>query len=270
MAEPLFEYWSEVRARISTASQVLLACDFDGTVSSIVLRPEDATILPECVEALRDVAALPSYEVAILSGRALADVRARAGLPEAFYSGNHGMEIEGPGLTIRDEAVERAQHLMVRLREALQPVVAEFSGAFVEDKGVSLSVHHRMTPESLAPQVRERVSQVVAHAIAGENVIVVQGKKVLDVRLRAAWDKGAALRALVQVLSQRSGGTPRLPIYVGDDATDEDAFREVNRMGGVSVLVGPAEQKTEAEYRIDSPVDVAGFLRRLTEMATRD
>ena len=124
-------------------------------------------------------------------------------------------------------------------------MVGQVSGAFVEDKGISLSVHYRMTPDELEPDVQERVGQATADAVANGDVIVVQGKRVLDVRPAAACDKGAALRLLMAILSERKGtrrADSRIPIYIGDDTTDEDAFREVNRNDGVSVLVGPAEK----------------------------
>ena len=269
MAEPLSEHWPEIEARIRAANHVLLACDFDGTLSPIVPRPEDAYILPDCAEALKELAELPTYDVAIVSGRALADVRARAGLQNALYSGNHGMEIEAPGLMIEDEVAERARRVMRELRQALAPVVGQVSGAFVEDKGISLSVHYRMTPDLLEPDVQERVGQATANAVANGDVIVVQGKRVLDVRPAAARDKGMALRFLMEILSERTDEESRLPIYIGDDTTDEDAFREVNRNDGVSVLVGPIERATVARYRVESPEDVAEFLRRLASLGRR-
>ena len=267
MAELLFERWPEIEARIGAARHVLLACDFDGTLSPIVPRPEDAYILPACADALRELAELPKYDVAIVSGRALADVKARAGLQNAMYSGNHGMEIETPGLVIEDEVTERARRVMRELRDALEPTVGQVSGAFVEDKGISLSVHYRMTPDELEPEIQARVRQATADAVAGGDVIVVQGKRVLDVRPAAARDKGAALRFVMGALAKGTGDESRLAIYVGDDTTDEDAFREVNRTEGVSVLVGPAERATEAQYRVESPDEVAAFLKRLAAIA---
>ena len=269
MAEPLFDHWPEMEARIGAADHVLLACDFDGTLSPIVPRPEDAYILPACAEALRELSELPTFDVAIVSGRALADVRERVGLKSAIYSGNHGMEIQGPGLVIEDEVTERSRRVMRELRQALEPVVGQVRGAFVEDKAISLSVHYRMTPDELEQEIQERVLEATADAVAKGDVIVVQGKKVLDIRPAAARDKGAALRFVMEALAKGTGDESRLAIYVGDDTTDEDAFREVNRTGGVSVLAGPAERATAAQYRVESPEDVAEFLKRLVRIEAR-
>ena len=262
MAEPLFEHWVEVRARLQAAGHVLIACDFDGTLSPIVDHPEDASILPACVDALGRLAELARFDVAIVSGRALDDVRGRAGIPGAIYSGNHGMEIDVPGMAIEDDVAERAWLVMADLRRGLEGGVGEIDGAFVEDKGVSLSVHFRMAAEELEARVQQVVRDATAEAVAEGRIIVVEGKKVLDIRPAAARDKGAALRFIMEALEGMSGAQ-RLPFYLGDDTTDEDAFREVNRAGGVSVFVGGADRDTEAAYRVDGPVDVGAFLSEL-------
>ncbi len=264
MAEQLNNHWPEIKARIQAADRVLIASDFDGTLSPIVPRPEDAYILPECADALRQLTELPKCDVAIVSGRALEDVQERAGIPNLICCGNHGMEIVAPGIAIEDDAAEQARLIMTDLRQALEPAVSRISGAFVEDKGISLSVHSRMTPDELEPKVQETVRDATASAVAEGKIIVVQGKKVLDIRPAAARDKGAALRFVIETLQRVSGVQP-LPVYIGDDTTDEDAFREVNRSGGISVLVGEPDRDTAAAYRLDSPADVAVFLTDLAD-----
>ena len=262
MAEPLNEHWSDIEARIRAADHVLIASDFDGTLSPIVSHPDDAYILPECADALRRLTELPGYAVAIVSGRALEDVQERAGIPNLICCGNHGMEIVAPGIEIEDGVAEQAWLIMAELRRALEPAVSQINGAFVEDKGMSLSVHSRMTPEELEPKVQKIVRDVTAGAAAEGKIIVVQGKKVQDIRPAAARDKGAALRFIMDTL-QRTTRTQLFPIYIGDDTTDEDAFREVNASGGISILVGEPDHDTAAAYRLDSPADVAAFLTDL-------
>ncbi len=264
MAEPLFNHRSDIEARIRAVDHVLIACDFDGTLSPIVPHPRDAYILTECADALRQLTQQPGYAVAIVSGRALEDVRDRVGLPNAIYSGNHGIEIAAPGLVFEDDAVERARLLMADLRRGLEPGISQINGAFVEDKGLSLSVHSRMTPDELEPKVQEIVHAVTANAVADGEITVVQGKKVLDIRPAAARDKGAALRFIMDTLLRMSE-TQFFPIYIGDDTTDEDAFREVNLSGGLSILVGGPDRDTAATYRLDSPADVAEFLNGLVD-----
>ena len=263
MTRTLFECWDEVDARIRASGRVLLACDFDGTLAPIVERPEDARILPECAEALREIASLPAFEVAVISGRALVDVRARVGLSEAVYSGNHGMEIEGTGLSAEDETAAAARMTMRDIARSLASAIAAIPGAFVEDKGLSLSIHYRLTPDDLEPEVEARAREALAEPVAGGQVIIVQGKKVLDIRSASARDKGAALRFLMEILDRRGDGEAHMPIYLGDDRTDEDAFRAANRADGISVYVGPGGWGTDAMYQLDAPADVALFLQRL-------
>ena len=265
MAEPLTPNWQDIETRIQAAPRVLIACDFDGTLSPIVPHPDDAAILPECLNALRQLTELPHFHVAILSGRGLDDVRARVGLANATYSGNHGMEIAAEGMTILDDSSEQARIIMSSHREEIVRATRIYEGVFVEDKGVSLSVHYRAAPEELEPHIERTVRAVTAGAVQNGVISVVQGKKVLDIRAADTRDKGAALSYVARTL-QSAADAEYLPIYVGDDSTDEDAFQEVNRTGGISILVGPAERDTVAAYRVDSPYDVADFLRRLTAM----
>lgn len=265
MTQPLAEHWQDIKARIRAADRVLIASDFDGTLSPIVPRPEDAYILPECADALRQLTEQPGYTVAIVSGRMLEDVRNRVGLPNAIYSGNHGIEISTPDLALENDVTEQARLLMAELRRTLEPAVNQIRGAFVEDKGVSLSVHSRMTPGELETRVRETVRDATANAVAEGKIIVVQGKKVLDIRPAAARDKGAALRFIMDTLLRMSE-MRLLPIYIGDDTTDEDAFHEVNLSNGVSIMVGEPDRDTAAAYRLDLPVDVATFLKNLADL----
>ena len=265
LAKPLAVDWKAVAPTIAQADRLLLACDFDGTLAPIASRPEDARILPESAEALSKLADLPSCSVAIVSGRALADVRALAGIDGVIYSGNHGMEIQGPGIDATDGAASSLRPVMQRLRQQLATIVGRYEGAFVEDKSLSLSVHYRLAPDHLENEFETAVHRACKDILASGDVIVVRGKKVLDIRPAVAWHKGKAMRFLRETADEMASGRAHLPIYIGDDTTDEDAFREVNAAGGVSVFVGPHDRQTEADWRLDSPTDVTWFLGAVLE-----
>ena len=265
LAKPLIDHWESVAPMISKADCVLLACDFDGTLAPIAPRPEAARILPESATALGRLTALPSVAVAIVSGRALADVRELAGLAGVIYSGNHGMEIQGPGIDAMDDVATTLRPVMLRIHQELATISGRYEGAFVEDKGLSLSVHYRLVPDQLESEFEAAVHKACADILATGDVIVVRGKKVLDIRPAVASDKGKAMRFLRESVTERAGGRAHLPIYVGDDTTDEDAFREVNASGGLSVFVGPMDRPTDAAWRVGSPTDVTWFLGALLE-----
>ena len=269
LAKPLADDWKAVAPKIAQASRVLLACDFDGTLAPIAPRPEDARILPESVSALSKLAELPSCSVAIVSGRALADVRELAGLDGVIFSGNHGMEIKGPGVYAMDGAASSMRPVMQSLRQELAAIAGRYEGASVEDKSLSLSVHYRLVQDHLESEFETVVRGACEDLVTSGDVIVVGGKKVLDIRPAVAWDKGRAMRFLRETADEMAGGGTHFPIYVGDDTTDEDAFREVNAAGGISVFVGPHDRLTDADWLLDSPTDVTWFLGMILEARSK-
>ena len=210
-AKPLADHWKAVAPTIAQADRVLLACDFDGTLAPIASRSEDARIVPESALALSKLADLPSCSVAIVSGRALADVRALAGIDGVIYSGNHGMEIQGQGIDVMDGAASSLRPVIQRLRQQLAAIVGRYEGSFVEDKSLSLSVHYRLVPDHLESEFETVVHGACADILASGDVIVVHGKKVMDIRPAVAWDKGKAMRFLRETADEMAGGSAYVP-----------------------------------------------------------
>lgn len=247
----------ELRRRREAAGGMLVAVDFDGTLAPIVERPEDAAPLPEGIAALRRLARRPDTDVAIVSGRGLADARARVGVPELYYAGNHGMEIEGPGLSRVLEEAAALRPSLERCRARLDDDLAGLDGVQVEDKGLTLSVHYRRVATR---EGRETVVRRVQAACEGASgLCLTEGKMVVEVRPDIAWDKGAATRFLLDTVEEaRAGTVPAL--FLGDDRTDEDAFRILaEERGGILVADGPAAG-TSAGAWLRSPGEVARFL----------
>jgi trehalose 6-phosphate phosphatase len=186
----------------------------------------------------------------VVSGRDLADLVPRVGVDGIAYAGNHGLEIAGPGYQFRDPgAVERMGELAGVVGE-LAAELAAVAGAWVQDKGLSASVHYRQVSPELVPAVREAVERVVGPYLG--RFVLRAGKMVVEVRPAVDWHKGRAVRWL----ADRLGGG--VAIFLGDDQTDEDAFAALP--DGVTVLVGP-DRPTAARYRVESPDEVARFLR---------
>jgi trehalose-phosphatase len=252
------------RAAWRESGRAIVLLDFVGTLAPIVARPELAELPPDAraaIDALRSRGA----EVAVVSGRALADVRERARLDGIVYAGNHGMEIDGPGVHRIHAEAAAARPALERAAHAIARDIDGTPGAFVEDKGLTLSVHFRLTPAEEVPVVREQVRR----AVATEPVLrVTEGKMVLEVRPAVEWDKGRAVRFLLDAL-QPAAGVPVL--YLGDDRTDEDAFRALRewRAGaaeGVIIAEAPPEHTAATAY-LHSPAEVAALLARLAEPA---
>ena len=253
--------WPRVSRQIAGADHVLLLLDYDGTLAPIAGRPDLAVLPPRTREALFAVQRLDRFTLGIVSGRGLADVQEMADIPGLVYAGNHGLEIESSDEAfIHPEAKELRPHLDLVL-EALQERLSDLQGVFVEGKGLTLSVHYRLTPEELRPQLMEEFDEVMGRVALGERIRITKGKEILEVRPRVDWHKG---RAITRISAGFPHGT--LPIYFGDDLTDEDGFQAVHELNGITVFVGPARQPTKAQYRVDSPAEVAETLELLARL----
>ena len=250
----LLNVWPSVASRLAAAPQVLLLSDYDGTLSPIVARPELAVLPPETRQALAGLAAHPRFRVGIVSGRGLSDLRERVDLPGIIYAGNHGLEISFPDSSFTHPQAANLRLVLQNAAGALQERLHCHQGVIVEDKSLTLSVHYRQaSPESI-PEIRRAFDEVVS-AAPPEDIRVTQGKMVLEVRPNIQWGKGQAIGKILE-----TAGRDALPIFFGDDLTDEDGFQVVQDANGIAVFVGPARQPTRAAYRVDSPGEVAETL----------
>lgn len=246
---------AEIDRRIGR-SPFAVFLDFDGTLAEIVENPGDARLAPGMREAVAALA--ETCAVAIVSGRDLDDVRGLAGLAGIHYAGSHGFVMAGPG-GWRETAPEGAPFppILDAAESALRAALQGLEGVVVERKSFSLAVHHRRAAPGAEALVRETLSRVLA---AQPRLAFSAGKKVFDVKPRVDWDKGRATLALA-----RRFGADRLAVYVGDDTTDEDAFRALAGRGLTIVVRDGAERPTAADYALDGVAGVEEFIRRLSD-----
>jgi trehalose-phosphatase len=193
------------------------------------------------------------HPIAVISGRSLDDIRSRADLPGLVYRGNHGAEMEGVV-----EAADGRTSLEQFLAAAHQ-AFACFPGVQIEDKGVTASIHFRRVVPVLLGEILA-LFQGIAQKYA-EKLSVTEGRKVFEIRPHGAVDKGDAVQQLMGGI-----GKGRLPVYMGDDTTDEDAFRAV-RGAGISVSVGGSP---EADYYLRNQGEVHEFLALLARIPLPD
>ncbi|MFO8034543.1 MAG: trehalose-phosphatase, partial [Candidatus Bipolaricaulota bacterium] len=246
----------EIEERME-GSQVIVFLDYDGTLSPIVPRPEDAVLSSEMRQTLIDLAT--QCTVAVVSGRGKSDVRERVGIDDLYYAGSHGFEISGPG-GVQLEHPE-AQDLLPVLDEAEQALseqLAPIDGAQVERKKYSIAVHYR----NVQGEDLQAVAQIVEQAVDRyDGLRKASGKKVYELRPKIEWDKGTALLWLLQTLGLKRPDV--VPLYLGDDLTDEDAFQVLVHRG-IGIVVGEGTRHTEAQYKLASTDEVRVFLRDLT------
>ncbi len=254
--------WQEAWRR--TGALVLLL-DFDGTLAPIVSRPEDAALPTRTANALQRLHQIESLTMAVVSGRAMADARERVALPDIAYAGNHGMEIEGPGLHRIHEDAARARPALVSVADRLRDQVGDIEGVLVEDKELTLSIHYRRVDRERVNEVREAVFAAVGDR---EDLRITEGKELLEVRPSVDWHKGRAVEFLLREMSHPDG-VPT--IYIGDDRTDEDAFRvlrDISSVVGEGVIVAdPLPPSTAARSMLRDPDEVALLLEGIISIA---
>jgi trehalose-phosphatase len=240
----------EVEQRIRRAKRVWLGLDFDGTLVSIADRPDQVILSPQVRATLETLASLPRVSLAIISGRELADVREKVGIETIAYSGNHGLEIAGPGLVYENKLASELQVVVATMAEQIAEQLNGLPGMLVENKRLSLSVHYRLVAEEHWPVVHRVVEEVTRRH---QHFRVKPGAKVWEVRPAIPASKGTA----ATWLRNAQAGADSLAIFLGDDVTDEDAFRALPE--GLTVLVGP-ERPTAARCRVSDHLEVRELL----------
>ncbi len=243
----------ELRAaigRLARVPQLLVACDYDGTLAPLVDDPTTARPLPESVAAIRALAALPQTTVAVVSGRALRDLATLSRLPsEVHLVGSHGSEFDvGFVQRLEPHLVE----IRARLKAELRTIVADHPGVRLESKPASVAVHVRGAEPDVAALV---VDAVRSGPATWPGVHVKNGKQVVELSVMAT-HKGTALDQLRSQLSASA------VLFLGDDVTDEDGFSTL-RGPDVGIKIGPGD--TAAAYRVDAPLDGARVLASLLE-----
>jgi trehalose 6-phosphate synthase/phosphatase len=241
---------------------VALFLDYDGTLTPIAARPEDARLGEAARQALEQAARTPNLDTVIVSGRALEDVQRMVGVTGLTYVGNHGFEVEGPGLSYRHDGVAKYRATLDQAAEALAALAVP--GAWVERKGMTVAYHLRGVAETDQMAAEEDAGVVLRR----QRLAVRGGKCLVEGRPPIDWHKG---HAVLYVLVRRHGAdwpSRVRALYVGDDETDEDAFHSLRGIGrSIVVAPVPPERGTAADFRLPDPDAVLQLLRWLASGA---
>jgi len=251
----LLEDWAAVAGRLREAGSIALFLDFDGTLAELKDDPREVALNRAARAALMRLAENPAVRACIISGRRLADLRTMVGVPGIQCLGVHGGETPGAKFPpdVARTVAEARREVASRLNGS---VSLNGSGAVrIEDKGMAFSVHHRRAQATEVSHAREILGQVVEQF--GGALWIVPGDRVWEVLPREIRGKGYAARRLLRL--QPAGA---MPIYIGNDDTDEAAFSVL--AAGLTARVGPV-RKTRARYFLRNPTEVARFLEKLEE-----
>lgn len=232
--------------------QLAVFLDYDGTLTAIVSDPKKALLSDSMRQTLQ--ALVMRVSLAVLSGRDLDDIRKRVAIDAIVYGGSHGFDIAGPRGLRRQEATKFLPALDAAEKE-LREKLTGIAGAFIERKRFSIAAHYRKVNERDFPKLERALREVTARR---QELRMIDGKKVYELLPNIDWDKGKAVLWLLEHLALERPN----PIYIGDDRTDEDAFRALERRG-IGILVSEKSRATGASYLLRNPSEVERFLRTL-------
>ncbi|MDA0263427.1 MAG: trehalose-phosphatase [Chloroflexi bacterium] len=260
----LLNVWPSVSRQLAAASHVLLLFDYDGTLTPIVARPEMALLPQDTRRLLAELAGMDRFTVGVVSGREMADVAEKVGIPGLVYAGNHGLEMTGCGMDFVHPEAAAFEASVAEVSGLLREGLAGVPGVEVDNKRLTLSVHFRNAAESSADQVDRTVVTIAAPYVESGMMRITRGKKVVEVRPNLDWGKGKAIQKIRRDLGD--GGDSPFTMFFGDDQTDEEGFAVVQEAGGLAVFIGRPREQTLALHQLESPTEVAQVLALLARL----
>jgi len=245
----------EAIVRRAEKRRLAVFLDYDGTLTPIVDTPDKA-VLPE---ATRQVLARLSGKcpVGVISGRDMSNVKKLIGIDSLIYAGSHGYEITGPGGLQADSKGAAFLPALDKAERDLREKIGHIRGVLVERKKYAIAVHYRLSDPAAVPGIEHAVDEAASR---NRGLRKAYGKKVFELLPDIDWNKGKALLFLLEAMGL--DGKDVLPIYIGDDVTDEDAFRELKERG-VGIVVRDRAHPTAAAYALRNTGEVRSFLAML-------
>ncbi len=257
----MIPHWTEQRealhAWLVSEPRILIGCDFDGTIALLVSHADDARLSIPTRAVLQRLVAQPGVVVALISGRSITDLQQKVALDGVLYAGNHGLEMASyDGSTVMAPAAEATVTVLRQLLVKLVTALASIPGVWIEDKGLSASVHYRMAAEDSHAEVEELVRAAVQEVTS---LMLRPAKRIWEIRPAIPWDKGTALRWFMNRCQVDSSATA----FMGDDVTDLDAFRELP--DGWTFVVGN-ESGPAARVGLHDPSDTTALLEWMADV----
>lgn len=253
------------KAVITTNKQKMtFFLDYDGTLTPIVESPELAIISSDMKKTVETLAKI--HTVAIVSGRMREDVQNLVGIKGIFYAGSHGFDIEGPaGFSMIQPEAKKTIPLISSITNQLKERLQNIAGALIEEKRFSVAVHYRKVKSAIDLQyIKKTVNDIIQK---NDELRILEGKKVLEILPNIDWDKGKAVRWIMNALGITWSDSS--VFYIGDDTTDEYAFRTVITRGTAILVTDDPEKPSSADFRLTSPEEVKKFFEQVITITNK-
>lgn len=251
----------EILKRIQNKTPVIFL-DYDGTLTPIVKRPDLAVLSDGMRTSLNQLS--ETFPVAIISGRDRRDVMQLVGIDHLYYSGSHGFDTSGPNdMHVENEEGQAYLPVLDAAEKELHDRLDGIEGALIERKKFAIAVHFRLVADADLDTIETAVNEV--HQLHPE-LRQKAGKKIFELQPNIPWDKGKAVLWLLDHLQLNRPDC--VPFYIGDDTTDEDAFKVLIDKG-IGIRVQEQPEETAARYILDTPDQVQEFLNGLIQHAQR-
>jgi trehalose 6-phosphate phosphatase len=257
---------AELGQRLSAGARLWLFLDYDGTLAEFAPTPD--TLLPDAELAglLVRLASFPEVlRVVIMSGRRLSHIRALLPVAGILLAGTYGIEFQTwQGEQVRLLSFETARPFLDQVKKAWAELIDGQVGFYLEDKGYALAIHARLAEEKEAQTVLAQARRSAGQVAQGDAFHILGGSRFIEVAPLVA-DKGQS----VSMLLQRFPWPGAEVVYIGDDDKDEEAFKVVRKNGGLAGLVSGNPRPSAAQYRLNSPRAVRGWLKDLADALER-
>lgn len=248
-------YMRSAREILLGDKKTVLFLDYDGTLTPIVDRPDMARVSDGMRTTVQKLAG--KYTTAVVSGRMREDVEDLLGVKGIFYAGSHGFDIKGEGLDMVHPAAEKAVPVVNECIKILKEKTEGIEGIIIEEKKYSVAVHYRMAEEKHLPDITEMVKELVS---SYDVLRLMSGKKVFELLPNIEWNKSRAIHWIMKAMEL--SWTSSSVIYIGDDVTDEYAFRGI-RTRGTGILVSEKSRPSAAEFRLKDPEEVKELFEKI-------
>jgi trehalose-phosphatase len=242
---------------------IFLFLDYDGTLAPITKTPAKAVIPQKIKYLLGRLSQSRRCTVVIITGRSLKDIKNKVGIPGIIYSGNHGLQISGHNISFEAPIPPNYKTILRKIKKELHKKLHTIKGALLEDKGLTLSLHYRIVNKQKKLHLKKIFYDTAASCLKSDKIKIQIGKKVLEIQPPIQWNKG---KAVLWLLKHRLFMRYKfvVPVYLGDDKTDEDAFKILKKKG-LTVFIGKPK-KSYANFFLKNTQETCDFLDYLNNL----